>query len=194
LVEKDGATRPAVDAAPPDASQQTVWQREDPAIQRLGVNPPGSHWSQQNTQPLSPRWSPQRRRQLAAKQAALIAGREQRALGLGAGIGALLAVAALALVLLVAAASGWLPGSTPPSSDSALPPIPAQPARHTVNPAATNIPTSTALPTTTAQPTATTWPTATDEPTATVRPTATATPQSTPSGQPPAPPNPPPAP
>ncbi|HEU4781996.1 MAG TPA: hypothetical protein VFS83_01520 [Ktedonobacterales bacterium] len=184
MVEKNGATRPAGDSAPPDASQQTVWQHEDPAIRRLGDNPPGSHWSQQSTQPLSPRWSPARRRQLVAKQAALIAGHERRALGLGAGMGALLAVTALALALLVAAASGWLPGNTPPSSDSAQPPVPAQPARHTVNPAATNIPTSTALPTTTAQPTATTWPTATDEPTATVQPTATVAPQPTLPGQP----------
>lgn len=175
LVEKNGATGPAVDATPPNAPQQTVWQHDDEAIQRLGDNPPDSHWSQQNTQPISPRWSPARHHQLVAKQAALTAGRERRALGLGAGIGALVALTALALVLLVAAASGWLPGSTPPSSDSALPPVPAQPARHTANPAATNIPTSTALPTTTAQPTATTWPTATDEPTATAPPTDTPT-------------------
>jgi len=187
LDEWNGATRPVVDTAPPDAPQQTVWQHDDEAIRRLRDHLPGSHWSQQSTQPLSPRWSPARRRQLAAKRAAVTTERERRALGLGAGMGALVAVMALALVLLVAAANGWLPGSSPPSSDSALPPVPAQPARHTANPAATNIPTSTALPTTTAQPTATTWPTATDEPTATVRPTATATPQSTPSGQPPAP-------
>jgi len=176
LVEENGATRPAIDPAPIDAPQQTVWQHEDPAIRRLGDHLPGSHWSQQSTQPLSPRWSPAHRRQLAAKQAALTAVRERRALGLGAGMGALLAVTALALMLLFAAASGWLPGSTTPSSDSALSPVPAQPARHTANPAATNIPTSTALPTTTAPPTATVWPTATDEPTATVQPTATVAP------------------
>ncbi|HKW20323.1 MAG TPA: hypothetical protein VJO13_03045 [Ktedonobacterales bacterium] len=182
MIEKNGATRPAGDAAPPNAPQQTVWQHEDPAIRRLRDHLPGSHWSQQSTQPLSPRWSPARRRQLAAKRAAVTTERERRALGLGAGMGALVAVMALALVLLVAAANGWLPGSSPPSSDSALPPVPAQPARHTANPAATNIPTSTALPTTTAQPTATTWPTATDEtpvPTATARPTDTPTPRPT---------------
>lgn len=182
LVEENGVTRPAIDSAPTDSPQQTVWQHEDPAIRRLGDNLPGSHWSQQSTQPLSPRWSPARRRQLAAKQAALTTGRERRALGLGAGMGALVAVTALALVLLVAAVSGWLPGISPPSSDSALPPVPAQPARHTANPAATNIPTSTTLPTTTAQPTATAWPTATDVtpvPTATARPTDTPTPRPT---------------
>jgi len=196
LDERNGATRPARDTVLPDALERTVWQHDDEAIRRLGDHPPGSHWSLENTQPLSPRWSPQRRRQLAAKQSALTAERERRALGLGAGMGALLAVTALALVLLIAAASGWLPGSSPPSSDSSQWPVPAQPARHTANPAATNIPTSTALPTTTAQPTATTWPTATDEPTAqpTVQPTATVAPQSTPPGQPPGPPDPPPAP
>ena len=191
LVEENGATRPAIDLAPTDASQQTVWQHDDEAIRRLGDNPPGSHWSQQSTQPLSPRWSPARRRQLAAKRAALTAGRERRALGLGAGMGALLAGTALALMLLVAAANGWLPGSSSPSPDSAQSPVPTQPARRTANPAATNIPTSTALPTTTVPPTATVWPTATDEPTATVQPTATVAPQSTP-GQPPAPGPPPP--
>jgi hypothetical protein len=173
LVEENGATRPAIDFAPTDAPQQTVWQHEDPAIRRLGDNLPGSHWSQQSTQPLSPRWSPARRRQLAAKQAALTTGRERRALGLGAGMGALLAGTALALMLLFAAANGWLPGSSSPPPDSAQSPVPMQPVRHTANPSATDVPTSTALPTTTAPPTATAWPTATDEPTATVRPTAT---------------------
>jgi hypothetical protein len=193
LVEKNGATRPAVDTAPSDTPEQTVWQHDDEAIRRLRDRLPGSHWSEQHTQPLSPRWSPQRRRQLADKQAALTA--ERRALGLGAGMGALVAGTALALVLLVAAANGWLPGSSSSSPDSAQSPVPTQPVRHTANPAATTIPTSTALPTTTAQPTATTWPTATDEPTATVQPKATATPQPTPPGQPPAPPpNPPSAP
>ena len=164
----------AILSASEETTRQTVWRHEDPAIRRLGDHPPGSHWSRQSTQPpLSPHWSPVRRRQLAVKQAVLTAGRERRALGLGAGMGALLAVTALALMLLFAAANGWLPGSTPPSSDSALPPVPAQPARHTANPAATNIPTSTALPTATAPPTATVWPTATDESTATVQPTAT---------------------
>jgi len=179
LDEWNGATRPAVDAAPPNAPQRTVWQQDDEAIRRLRDHLPGSHWSEQSTEPLSPRWSPARR-QLAAKRAAVIAGHERRALGLGAGMGALVAVTTLALVLLVAAASGWLPGSSAPSSDSALPPVPAQPARHTANPAATTIPTSTALPTTTVQPTATTWPTATDEtPAPTARPTDTPTPRST---------------
>ncbi len=193
LEETDGATRPAFDAVPQNVLQQTVWQHDDEAIRRLENHLPASHWSEQNTQPLSPRWSPARRRQLAAKRATLIAGRERRALGLGAGMGALLAVTALALVLLFAAANGWLPGSASPASDSAQWPVPAQPARHTVDPAypaATNIPTSTALPTTTAQPTATSWPTATDEPTAqpTVQPTATSLPRPTPTqGQPPAP-------
>jgi len=172
LDERNGA----ILSASEEATRQTVWRHEDPAIRRLGDHLPGSHWSQQSTQPLSPRWSPARRRQLVAKQAALTTGRERRALGLGAGMGALLAVTALALMLLFAAANGWLPGSTPPSSDSALPPVPAQPARHTANPAATNIPTSTALPTATAPPTATVWPTATDESTATVQPTATVAP------------------
>ncbi|HEY7343720.1 MAG TPA: hypothetical protein VH591_22815 [Ktedonobacterales bacterium] len=185
--ETNGATRPALDTVPQHAPQQTVWRHDDEAIRRLGDNLPGSHWSQQSTQPLSPRWSPVRRRQLAAKQAALATGRERRALGLGAGMGALLAVTALALMLLFAAANGLLPGSSSPSSDSTQWPVPAQPARHTANPAATNIPTSTALPTTTAPPTATTWPTATDEPTATVLPTATVAPQSTPPGPPPPP-------
>ena len=183
LDETNGTTRPALDVVPQNAPQQTVWQHDDAAIRRLGDHVPSSHWSEQSTQPLSPLWSPARRRQLAAKRATLIAERERRALGLGAGIGALLAAMALALGLLFAAANGWLPGGTPPSSDSTQWPVPAQ---HTANPAATNIPTSTALPTTTAQPTATTWPTATDEPTA--QPTATSIPPPTPTpGQPPAP-------
>jgi hypothetical protein len=187
LDEKSGVITSASEHVSENAPQQTVWQHNDEAIRRLGGNPPGSHWSRQSTQPLSPRWSPARGRQLAAKRAAVIAGHERRALGLGAGMGALLAVTALALMLLFAAANGWLPGSSPPSPDSAQSPVPTQPARHTTHPAATNIPTSTTLPTTTAQPTATTWPTATDGPTATAQPRPTATPQSTPSGQPPPP-------
>jgi hypothetical protein len=188
LEEKNGAHGPAASSAPQNAPRQTVWQKNDEAIQWLGDHQPDSHWSQEKTQPLGPRWSPQRRRQQATKQAALIAERERRALGLGAGMGALLAVLVLVLALLFAAASGWLPGTLSPSSDSAPWSVPAQPARHTPDPAATNMPTSSAPPTTTAQPTATTVPTATDEPTATVPPTATVMPQSTPTtGQSPAP-------
>ncbi len=175
---KLGTTRPASGGA----SQQTVWQHDDPAMQRLGDNPPPAHWSQQNTQPLGPRWSPQRRRQLAAKRAALIASRESRALGLGAGLGALLAVVALGLMLLFAAANGWLPGGSSSTPDPAQLPVPAQPARHTPSPAATSFPTSTALPAGTSQPTATFWPTATDTtpvPTATARPTETPSPRPT---------------
>ena len=178
---ENGATRSALDNLP----QPTVWQHDDAAIQRLEANPSQSHWSLQTTQPLAPRWSPHLRRQLAAERAAMLAGRESRALGIGAGLGVLLALVALGLALLLAVASGWPPGSAPDAPDSAQPPIPVRSTPHTTNPAATNIPTSTTLPTVTAQPTATFWPTPTARPTQTPRPAPTRTPRPAPTPTPP---------
>ncbi len=175
LGEEHGATRPAaheIDNAP----QQTVWQHDDEAMRRLGDSPSALHWSQQNTQPFIPRWPMKTRKQLAARRDAVIARRESRALGIGAGLGALLALVALSLALLLAIANGWLPGGSPAITDPGQGPIPVQSASHTplpYTPGATSVPTVTAQPTTTAVPTATAQPTATVQPTATPRPTAT---------------------
>lgn len=172
LDEKHGA----VSTAPDQAPQQTVWQHDDAAIEWLRNNPSESHWSRQTTQPLGARWPSQMRNRWAAQRAALVAGRESRAMRRGAGLGALLTGIALGLMLLLAAANGWLPGSSPTSPDSASPTAPAQSMPHSTNPAATSLPTSTALPTTTAQPTATSWATPTADPTATKQPVPTMTP------------------
>lgn len=176
--------RPTVSGAG-HASERTVWQHDE-AVHRWGSAPPGSHWSQQTTQPLMPRWPAMRRRQAA--QRAAVAGGETRALRMGAGCGVLATLAALSLLLLLAIANGWLPGGLPStSSDATQWPIPASTAPgtpHAQTPiSATSVPSSTALPTATAEPTATPQPTATAEPTATAQPTATprstATPQPT---------------
>lgn len=162
----------AVSTAPDQAPRQTVWRHHDAAIEQLGDNPPESHWSRQTTQPLGSRWPSQ----IRGRRAALVAGRESRAMRRGAGLGALLTGIALGLMVLLAAANGWLPGSAPTAPDTAPSTAPAQFIPHTTNPAATSYPTSTALPTATAQPTATTWPTPTTVPTATTQPAPTITP------------------
>jgi hypothetical protein len=185
LDEKRGSVGTAP-AAPDQAPQQTVWRHDDAAIRQWGNNPPESHWSRQNTQPLGPRWPSQ----LRGRRAALVAGRESRAMRRGAGLGALLTGIALGLMVLLAAANGWLPGSSPTSPDSAPPTAPAQSMPHSTNPAATSLPTSTALPTATAQPTATTWPTPTTAPTATTQPAPTVTPLPRPTPVPKWPPSP----
>lgn len=178
--------RPAASAIEDNPPPQTVWLRDDPAIQRLGDNPPESHWSRRNTQPLGPRWPTQVRQRLAAQRAAVLAHRQSHALGMGAGVGALLTLLVLCLVLVLAINNGWLSGSSAASPDSSQQwPIPVQPTPRTPIPNATNMPTSTALPgatvTTIAQPTTTAEPTATAQPTATATPKPTPRPTRTPS-------------
>lgn len=178
--EQQRSQRPG--AGTGDTRPQTVWSHDDEAIRRLGDTLPESHWSRQTTQPLGPRWPSQIRRRGAERRAALIAGRESRAMRWGAGWGASLTVIVFGVAFLLALVNGWLPG-TPAASNSGPWPIPIQSVPQTPRhaaPGATAVPTSTALPSATPQPTATAattpQPTATSEPT----PQPTASPQPTP--------------
>lgn len=175
----NGTTQPVATYEP----SQTVWQHDD-AARQWGTSEP--QWSQQTTQPLGPRWPAQVRRRLGARQAAALRSRETRALGWGAGWGALLTLAVVGLLALLAVANGWLPGGASTTPDGAQFPIPVQSVSHTPIPGATAIPSTTAQPSVTVQSTATTAATATAQPTAqpTAIPTATAQPTARPTTSP----------